>query len=59
MVGKHHRVVYRALDPTQFGTVPHQHLLPIRAKIEHILTAAGWTGNPAELWDEYDKKLVA
>lgn len=58
-LGKDPVMVSRALDPKRFGTVTHQHIYPIRTRITHLLTAAGWEGDAFELWNEYDKKLAA
>ncbi len=58
-LGKDPVLISRALDPKRFGTVTHQHIYPIRTRITNLLVAAGWEGDPLELWNEYDKKLAA
>lgn len=51
--------VKRALNPATFATVTYQHLYPIRNRIQHLLIASGWKGNPDDLWAEYDRRLAA
>lgn len=50
-------VVKRALVLESFETVGYGKMVRIRAVIASLLAQAGWDGDPADLWAEYDERI--
>lgn len=55
--GRYQQQVQNALDIPTFKNAPFSTVLEVRATTERLLRAAGWKGEPAELWGEYDAAL--
>lgn len=53
-VGRHCQLTYRALNPREFHRCVHANLLKVRASVEKHLREAGWDGDAATLWADYD-----
>lgn len=49
--------VQRALNIDTFSACSIEVVLNVRAATERLLREAGWQGEPAELWAEYDAAL--
>ena len=55
--GTNAHIAIRSLDIHKFHTVGHGKVTRVRLATEKLLRDAGWSGDPAALWDEYDSKI--
>lgn len=49
--------IRQILDLTDFQIVDYGQVVRSRAVIEQLLRQAGWEGEPADLWREFDERL--
>lgn len=57
-LGLNQGVVLNAMTPGKHRSTRFETVVIIRKKVEDMLAAAGWTGNPADLWAEYDDPIL-
>lgn len=55
--GTYLQQVQIALDTKRFVRAEYANVVTIRSGTERLLREAGWQGEPAELWAEYDAAL--
>lgn len=51
--------ICRALSKEHSGSTSRFTVLAVRQRVEAVLQAMGWDGDPAELWAEYDDEPAA